>query len=173
MIKSKIRQWEPGCLVAHVRLSCNMSQFYLVFYCLLFQNYYKHNVFNPFRTNPPTIFSVPCILPAYVVTSGIISDMNWLTHGYWSCGTLGSVELHDNIGAKYIKTSLELYFLFIFLCLYKCMHTFCVYLPPRHRAWIGCATRRSEIIQGVFGTGCVKSRYIYLVLTVNFNWLLL
>ena len=57
-------------LVAYVRLTA-ICQFHLVFHYLIFQKHYKHNVFNPFQTNPPVMFSVSRILAPYVDTSGI------------------------------------------------------------------------------------------------------
>ena len=48
-------------------------QFHLVFHYVPFQNYYEHDVRDPFRTNALVMFSVFRILAPYVDTSMIIT----------------------------------------------------------------------------------------------------
>ena len=101
----------------------------------------------------------------------------WISHLI----AIRALRVYGSITTKYIKFHLESHFLFTSLGIYICVYTFCVCLPPAHRVWIERATGLSksclelplERFLYVQNTGCSKGRYIYLVLIVDDNWLLL
>ena len=98
----------------------------------------------------------------------------WISHLI----AIRALRVYGSIRTKYIKFHLEPHFLFTSLGIYICVYTFCVCLPPAHRVWIGRATGLSKSCLElpflyVQNTGCSKGRYMYLVLIVDDNCLLL
>ena len=74
------------------------------------------------RFDAPVMFCVFGILALYAGISGINCNMNM--------SAVQALEVYGSNGVKYIKFHLQIHFLFASLCLYVCMYTLRVCLPP-------------------------------------------
>ena len=91
----------------------------------------------------------------------------WISHLI----AIRALRVYGSIRTKYIKFHLEPHFLFASLGIYMCVHFLCLFAPCTQG--VNCLELPLERFLYVQNTGCSKGRYMYLVLIVDDNWLLL
>ena len=95
-----------------------------IFSLLTVQKHYKHNIFNPFRTNPPVMFCVFRILVPFVDTSGINCNINWSSGCYSSFGSWW--EHWDEVYEHLFRVT---FFIHIPMFIYMYVHFVCLFVP--------------------------------------------
>ena len=130
-----------------------------IFSLLTVQKHYKHNIFNPFRTNPPVMFCVFRILVPFVDTSGINCNINWSSGCYSSFGSWW--EHWDEVYEHLFQVT---FFIHIPMFIYMYVHFVCLFVPLTQSVnWtfsvLGIFLRIFYVY--VQNAACSKGRYIW------------